>query len=312
MPGIFDQMMGAFGTAGAAFFTTMFLIAACNPASDAVTGTGSCIAGVGMVAAGAIGGPAAAGDLGDPGDGVEDDDPTGIGCGGDSFTPDTPVLTAAGNAVPISALKTGEKIQSVNTATGKNETQTVDAVLVNHDTDLYDLTIRTTHGNTVIHTTSNHPFWDDATHTWIEAGKLHPGERLHTADGTEAVVGGGVTPENTVGWMWDLTVSNDHDFYVIAGSTAVLVHNCDTAPSTWTPDENYSPDAVNARSAANQAYYGTPQEVHNTVSAIEGGSISQRISGGLPDSYQVRNSTLVATDGGEVPLCTLASEGRRR
>ena len=99
---------------------------------------------------------------------------------------------------------------------------------------------------------------------------------------------------------------------MIAGSTAVLVHNCDTAPSTWTPDENYSPDAVNARSAANQAYYGTPQEVHNTVSAIEGGSISQRISGGLPDSYQVRNSTLVATDGGEVPLCTLASEGRRR
>jgi hypothetical protein len=30
--------------------------------------------------------------------------------------------------------------------------------------------------------------------------------------------------------MWDLTVlgNNDHDFYVVAGATAVLVHNCGT------------------------------------------------------------------------------------
>jgi len=259
MPGIFDQMMGAFGTAGALFFTTMVLIAGCNPASDLVTAAMSCGAAVGGVVAASIAGPVAAGDLGDPGDGFEDDDPglAGVGCGGDSFTPDTPVLTAAGDAVPISALKTGEKIQSVNTATGKNETQTVDAVLVNHDTDLYDLTVRTAHGSTVIHTTSNHPFWDDATHTWIEAGQLHPGQHLHTADGTEAVVVGGTTPQNTVGWMWDLTISNDHDFYVVAGDTPVLVHNdsCTINGVTF-PDFDPSKTAANVDSQFTLSGYG--------------------------------------------------------
>jgi len=35
------------------------------------------------------------------------------------------------------------------------------------------------------------------------------------------------TPAAHDGWMWDLTVpgNGDHDFYVVAGSTPVLVHN---------------------------------------------------------------------------------------
>lgn len=41
---------------------------------------------------------------------------------------------------------------------------------------------------------------------------------------------GGTVPKQRDGWMWDLTVpgNSDHDFYVTAGSTAVLVHNCPT------------------------------------------------------------------------------------
>jgi len=37
----------------------------------------------------------------------------------------------------------------------------------------------------------------------------------------------GTTPKQHDGWMWDLTVpgNNDHDFYVIAGTSGVLVHN---------------------------------------------------------------------------------------
>ena len=229
-PGIFDQLVAAFGTTGAAFVGVTFLIAACNPGSDAVSIGASCVAAIGGIAAASIAGPGAATDLaGDPGIPDEGDEPAGPvapSCG-NSFPPDTPVLTAAGKAVPISKLKTGEKIQSANTASGKNETQTVDAVLVNHDTDLYNLAVHTAHGNVVIHTTSNHPFWEDTAHAWIDAGKLRTGDHLHTANGTEAVVVGGVTPTNTDGWMWDLTVSNDHDFYVEAGNTPVLVHNCD-------------------------------------------------------------------------------------
>jgi len=35
--------------------------------------------------------------------------------------------------------------------------------------------------------------------------------------------------------MWDLTVPGDHDFYVMAGDTPVLVHNCTTEEAAPTP-----------------------------------------------------------------------------
>jgi hypothetical protein len=50
---------------------------------------------------------------------------------------------------------------------------------------------------------------------------------LKTPGGQVAVVVGGSVPAVHDGWMWDLTVpgNNDHDFYVLAGYTPVLVHN---------------------------------------------------------------------------------------
>jgi hypothetical protein len=64
-------------------------------------------------------------------------------------------------------------------------------------------------------------------HQWIASNKLANGERLLTANGAPATVIGGSVPTARDGWMWDLTVpgNNDHDFYVDAGDTPVLVHN---------------------------------------------------------------------------------------
>jgi tRNA(Arg) A34 adenosine deaminase TadA len=64
---------------------------------------------------------------------------------------------------------------------------------------------------------------------WIPAKHLKPGMHLKTPDGQSAVVVSGSVPADHDGWMWDLTVpgNNDHDFYVAAGATAVLVHNID-------------------------------------------------------------------------------------
>lgn len=158
-------------------------------------------------------------------------------CGGESFSAKTAVLLADGKSAPIASLKQGEKVKSANTATGNNETETVEAVLVNHDTDLYHLTVANGYGTTLIDTTFNHPFWDDTTHAWVDAGKLHAGDHLHTADGMVATVVGGATPGASTGWMWDLTISNDHDFYVVVGGTTVLVHNCPSGDSgpNWSP-----------------------------------------------------------------------------
>jgi hypothetical protein len=62
----------------------------------------------------------------------------------------------------------------------------------------------------------------------VDSGKSpQKGERLKAPDGTLATADGGTTPVVHDGWMWDLTVpgNNDHDFYVVAGTALVLVHN---------------------------------------------------------------------------------------
>ncbi|WP_203919134.1 DNRLRE domain-containing protein [Rugosimonospora africana] len=154
------------------------------------------------------------------------------GAGGCSFSADTRVQLADGSTKNISDLKPGDKVKSTDTTTGKTKDSTTSAVWVNHDTDLYDLTVHTGTGDQVIHTTANHRFYDHTTHSWVEAAKLHKGDQLTTDDGTTVTVKGGATPANSTGDMWDITVPGDHDFYVVAGTTAVLVHNACYAKRT--------------------------------------------------------------------------------
>ena len=182
----------------------------------------------------ATGGGAAGGDA--SGSGTPEEGGSAGSCGapapgGQSFTAGTPVLLASGAAVPVSSLKPGDTVLADDARTGKDQPEKVTAVLVHHDTDLYDLTVKTSHGTGVIHTTSNHLFWDPYHHYgWIPAKHLKPGMHLKTPDGQPAVVVGGSVPAVRDGWMWDLTVpgNNDHDFYVyVAADAAVLVHNQD-------------------------------------------------------------------------------------
>jgi RHS repeat-associated protein len=147
-------------------------------------------------------------------------------CGrGQSFTPDTKVQLADGSTKPISQIKPGDKVTSTDPATGKTKDSTASEVLVNHDTDLYDLTVHTAKGDQVIHTTAHHPFYDATKHGWVDAAKLAKGDKLTTDDGSTVTAEGGSTPAASSGDMWDLTVPGDHDFYVEAGDTPVLVHN---------------------------------------------------------------------------------------
>lgn len=121
------------------------------------------------------------------------------------------VLLADGTAVAIAALKVGDKVLATNTKTGKTSPEAVQAVLVNRDTDLYDLKVKTRHGGQVIHTTAKHLFWDPVKHKWVKAANLVKGEQLKTADGQIATADGGTTPSQHNGDMWDLTIPGDND-----------------------------------------------------------------------------------------------------
>ncbi|ARP70199.1 hypothetical protein LK07_10880 [Streptomyces pluripotens] len=143
-----------------------------------------------------------------------------------SFSPDTKVVMGSGKAKPIGKIKVGDKVQAADPENGKHQgARTVQHVWINHDHDLLDLTIRTKDGHTAtLHTTANHPFWDDTTHTWVPAGALHHGDALNTPTNHHAYV---ITTHVTPGAAnrWNLTVQQLHTYYVLAGKTPVLVHN---------------------------------------------------------------------------------------
>ena len=143
-----------------------------------------------------------------------------------SFDPDIPVLMADGTTKAIDSIDEGEEVVAHDPETGTTSAEQVVALHINQDTELTDLTVRTADGRTtVLHTTQHHPFWNVSLDEWTDAAGLEPGQHLLTADGDTADV---VSVRNFTGTqtMRDLTVDTIHTYYVIAGTTPILVHNC--------------------------------------------------------------------------------------
>ncbi|MER5907448.1 polymorphic toxin-type HINT domain-containing protein [Streptomyces mirabilis] len=143
-----------------------------------------------------------------------------------SFTPSTQVLMAHGKTKAIADIKNGDQVEAADPQTGKHRgPRAVLARLVHHDNDLIDLSIETApHHSTTVHTTSRHPFWDDTDHAWVSAGHLKPGHVLNTATNRHvSILAIRVRPGAAD--MYNLTVQQLHTYYVLAGSTPVLVHN---------------------------------------------------------------------------------------
>lgn len=74
-------------------------------------------------------------------------------------------------------------------------------------------------------TTFHHPFYDKTQAAFVEAADLHPGDLLQTPTGTAQVTAVHLFHAHTT--TYDLTIGTLHTYYVEAGSTPVLVHNCD-------------------------------------------------------------------------------------
>jgi len=210
-----------------------------------------------------------------------------------SFSPDTPVLMDKGKTKPIGDIKTGDKVEAADPKTGKHQgTHTVTATWVHHDNDLIDLTIRTPDGHTAtLHTTSKHPFWDQTAHAWVPAGKLKTGHTLTTEDGLKVYV---ATVRKTPGTAdrYNLTVAELHTYYVLAGTTPILVHN------TCGPTEG---DAVAARGRAEELQgarndyphadqHGTTSVigVFNTQSRTWTNRIAINGDGAMPSAWSLR------------------------
>lgn len=213
---------------------------------------------------------AIAGDLGgaaggdDSGGNAEASASCGVGL---SFSADTQVATPGGPRA-ISSLKPGDVVTAYNQATGKSETQPVQAVIRTQDSNLVDVRLlaavstaapaSTVAASTRAQTRRQHrgntrgedadgdsPADDDAAtgdtvHTtanhpwltadrgWVPAGELRSGETVKTLAGGTATVAW-VQPVAGQVDMYTLTVANDHTFAV--DTQQAVVHNADPCDS---------------------------------------------------------------------------------
>jgi hypothetical protein len=146
-----------------------------------------------------------------------------------SFDPETPVLMADGTSKRIKEIKEGDKVVAADEETGKRQGgRAVTALHANpHNGDLIDIDIdRNGDHVETIQTTFEHPFWDATIHAWVVAGALTAGHALQDTDG-HAVRIRAVRHRPGAATMLNLTVNQLHTYYVLAGGTPVLVHNCD-------------------------------------------------------------------------------------
>jgi RHS repeat-associated protein len=166
-----------------------------------------------------------------------------------SFVASTSVQLASGTTKPISTVKAGDTVLATDPQTGQTRPEKVQKVIVTRtDEDFTDLTISSPKANSPpqkLTTTWHHPFWDATHHQWTDASKLTPGTKLRQPDGTTATI---LATHNYHhhAVTYDLTIADLHTYYVLAGTTPVLVHNNNGAscPIEVTIDKATHPESA--------------------------------------------------------------------
>lgn len=147
-----------------------------------------------------------------------------------SFPAGVRVLMADGTTKSIDEVRDGDTVMATDPQTGETAPRTVTATITTpDDKDFTDLTL-TDDANprgppAELTSTYHHPYWSESRDQWVDAGELNQGEQLRQPNGTTLTVTSvrnypyAVTTHN-------LTVADLHTYYVLAGATPVLVHNC--------------------------------------------------------------------------------------
>ncbi len=147
-----------------------------------------------------------------------------------SFPAGTRVQMADGTTKAIEDVRVGDTVMATDPQTGETRPKKVTATITTpDDKDFTDLTL-TDDANprgppATITSTFHHPYWSETRRQWTDAGDLTPGEQLRQPNGTT------LTVQTTRNYpyavtTYNLTVDDFHTYYVLAGATPVLVHNC--------------------------------------------------------------------------------------
>ncbi|GAA2444988.1 hypothetical protein GCM10010405_30550 [Streptomyces macrosporus] len=165
-----------------------------------------------------------------------------------SFLPGTKVLIADGSAKPIEDVKIGDKVLATDPETEGTRVETVTAEIIGSGTKhlvkvTVDLDGERGERTASVTATDGHPFWVPELGEWLDATDLQPGQWLQTSSGTWVQITA-VKRWTAHATVHNLTVSDLHTYYVLAGATPVLVHNCNKNQGVYVFDDKSKPGHV--------------------------------------------------------------------
>ena len=158
-----------------------------------------------------------------------------------SFVAGTKVVIPGGMPEPIQYVPVGDRIENATPGSKAVTQHTVAAFhLTNTDRDFAALM------------TAHHLFNDATTDAWTTAAALRPGDRLQITDSQNATVPA-VHTYAAANRAYNLTVDDIHTYYVLAGTTPILVHNSDCGPTKVyrAPNAGNKADEVDGLNPAN-------------------------------------------------------------
>ncbi|MEU8299831.1 DNRLRE domain-containing protein [Micromonospora sp. NPDC048909] len=147
-----------------------------------------------------------------------------------SFVPGTKVLLASGGTKAIEDLKLGDQVLGADVESGENQSRKVTNVRSHEGrktlvTITVDVDGKSGSKTGSITSTAEHLIWLPDAGQWVTGGDLKPGMWLETATGTWVQITA-VTRTDRQERVHNLTVEGIHTYYVLAGDSPVLVHNC--------------------------------------------------------------------------------------
>lgn len=196
---------------------------------------------------------------------------TATACLVNSFVPGTRVLMADGSSKPIEQVKLGDQVLATDPETGESRGQDVVRTIVGDGSkNLVELIVDIDGpaGSAIesIVATDGHPFWLPDEGRWVKAAELVVGKDLLNSAGIKLNIRA-VRAWTQKARVFNLTVANIHTYYVLAGMTPLLAHNCSVSPHELERTEQLSGqisrDKVDriAESMANDGWQGGPIEV---------------------------------------------------
>ncbi|WP_450152388.1 polymorphic toxin-type HINT domain-containing protein [Streptomyces dioscori] len=152
------------------------------------------------------------------------------------FLAGTDVEMADGSTKDIEDVEIGDEVLATDPETGETGSRRVVRLIVTEeDKHFNELSIATDDGVEHLTATFEHPFWSPSQQDWVDAGDLGPGTTLRTDEGDTVTVTANRAYTDHAR-TYNLTVADLHTYYVLAGSTPVLVHNsggCLPALRNW-------------------------------------------------------------------------------